>query len=98
MGLFTYRINRIAIRHAALWFISGNILFLLALIKETDFIIALGLGFLLLFIIIHIILLFILVINMLIHFKDIEEHMTATILLLLNIPLAGLYLTFLMPL
>lgn len=95
MKLFTHRINRIAVRLALFWFASGNLTFLLALIIPINQMEEFGILFLLSFIGINTILLFILLMNTLIHFKTIQEHALTILLVLLNIPIALLYFNFL---
>jgi len=88
--LFSYNINRLAVRLAAIFFILGNLICLLySFLQER--ILVLGVAFLIIYGATSIIMFFILSMNMLIHFKDILEHMTAMILFYLNVPIAIFY-------
>lgn len=88
--LFTYGINRIIVRLAALFFVIGNLVCLIYLV-EPEIITSLGIVFLIIFIVTYIIMGVILLFNILLHFKDIVEHTTVGILLFLNIPIAILW-------
>ncbi|MDB4293610.1 hypothetical protein N9954_09415 [Maribacter sp.] len=90
--LFTYRVNRIS-AYFALWcFIIGNVLFLLFLATEADIVGGTGVTFMAVLIVLTPISLLILLLNALFNLNDIRQHLTAIFMVLLNIPLAILYL------
>ena len=91
MKLFTYRINRVAVRMAGAFFALGNLICMLYLFSDVEVVIVLGISFLVIYIGSSIIMSLILLMNLLIHFKHIKEHITAMILFYLNVPIALLY-------
>jgi len=95
--LFKYKWNRVAVRIATLSFILGTMLMLTALMAENDFIITLGITFLVFYIPVTFIILLILFVNTMANFKDIHEHIMTLIIVLMNFPIALLYIYFLNP-
>jgi len=72
-------------------------LMLTALMAENDFIITLGITFLVFYIPVTFIILLILFVNTMANFKDIHEHIMTLIIVLMNFPIALLYIYFLNP-
>lgn len=97
IALFRHRWNRIAVRLATIGFFSGTLLMLTALMAENDLILTIGIVFLVLYIPITLVMLFILFINTIANLKDIHEHVMALIIVVMNFPLALLYLYFINP-
>lgn len=94
IALFKHKWNRVAVRIATISFCVGTLLMLTALIAENDLIITIGFAFLVLYIPVTLMLLFILTINSLANFKDIHEHVMTFIIVLMNFPIAVLYINF----
>lgn len=97
MVLFKHRWNRISVRIAGFSFILGTLLMLTALMAENDLILTLGIVFLVVYVPVTIVLLFILFVNALTNFRDIHEHVMTLIIVLMNFPIALLYIYFLNP-
>lgn len=95
--LFKHRWNRVAVRIASLSFLIGTVLMLTALMSTSALIITFGIVFLVLYILQTIIILFILLVNTMAHFRDIHEHVMTLIIVLMNFPIAVLYINFLNP-
>lgn len=95
--LFKHKWNRTAVRIATFSFLIGTLFMLIALMVDNDIIVTLGIVFLVLYIPVTIILLFIVLVNTLIHFKDIHEHLMTLIIVLINFPIALLYIYFINP-
>ena len=95
--LFKHRWNRVAVRIASLSFLIGTVLMLTALMSDNELIITFGIVFLVLYILQTIIILFILLVNTMAHFRDIHEHVMTLIIVLMNFPIAVLYINFLNP-
>lgn len=93
--LFTHRWNRIAVQIAIYCFCIGTIFMLLSLTITNDILVSFGITLLVLYIPITLITLFIILINTLRSYKDIQEHTMTLIIILINIPVAILYITFL---
>jgi len=70
---------------------------LTALMANNEFITTLGIVFLVLYIPVTIILLFILFVNTMAHFRDVHEHVMTFVIVLMNFPIAVLYVNFLNP-
>lgn len=92
-----HRINRIAIRLALLSFVSGSSIFLLYLATESDYIMGLGIFFIILALASNTAVFMVLFFSALVNHKELREHLTAMLLLVLNIPVAVMYLNFLFP-
>ncbi|GAB5472395.1 MAG: hypothetical protein Mars2KO_04940 [Maribacter sp.] len=97
MVLFKHRWNRISVRIACFSFFLGTLLMLIALMAENDLIRTLGIVFLVLYVPVTIVLLFILFVTALTNFRDIHEHVMTLIIVLMNFPIALVYLYFLNP-
>ncbi|MEP3211176.1 MAG: hypothetical protein ABJN95_18460 [Maribacter sp.] len=95
--LFKHRWNRVAVRIASLSFLIGTVLMLTALMSDNELIITFGIVFLVLYLLQTIIILFILLVNTMAHFRDIHEHVMTLIIVLMNFPIAVLYINFLNP-
>ncbi len=95
--LFKHRWNRVSVRIATLSFLIGTVLMLCALMATNELIITFGLVFLVLYVLVTLILLCILLVHTLVHFKDIHEHVMTFIIVLMNFPIAVLYINFLNP-
>ena len=93
--LFKHKWNRVAIRFATICFLLGTLLMLIALMAENDLILTIGIAFLVLYIPITIIILFVLFVNAITHLRDIHEQVITCIIVLLNFPIALLYINFL---
>lgn len=94
IALFKHRWNRVAVRIATLSFCVGTLLMLTELMAENDIIISISVAFLILYIPVTIILLFILLVNTMANFKDINEHVMTVIIVLMNFPIALVYSNF----
>ena len=92
--LFKYRWNRMAVRIAITSFLLGSFLMLIALMSTDDFVITCGITFLALYIPITLILLLVLLVNTLIYFRAIHEHVMTFVIVLINLPIAILYINF----
>lgn len=97
MVLFKHRWNRISVRIACFSFFLGTLLMLIALMAENDLIRTLGIVFLVLYVPVTIVLLFVLFVTALTNFRDIHEHVMTLIIVLINFPIALVYLYFLNP-
>lgn len=95
--LFKHRWNRVAVRMATACFLIGTLLMLTALMANNELIITCSLVFLVLYIPVTLIMLFILLVNTMAHFKDLQEHVMTLIIVLMNLPIALLYLHFINP-
>jgi len=93
--LFKHKWNRNAVRFSLISFALGTILMLIALMANNEIIVTIGMVFLLCYLPITLVFLFILFINTMANFKDIQEHIIAFTMILINIPIAILYLYFL---
>jgi len=94
---FKHRWNRIAVRLATITFFSGTLLMLTALMAENDLILIIGMVFLVLYIPITLVMLCILFINTITYLKDIHEHVMALIIVVMNFPIALVYIYFINP-
>lgn len=97
MELVKHRINRVAMRLALLSFVSGSIVFLLYLATQSDYVMGIGFFFLFLAFACNSGVLLVLFISALVNHRDLKEHVTAMVLVLLNIPIASLYINLLFP-
>ncbi|TMM58000.1 hypothetical protein FEE95_00810 [Maribacter algarum] len=97
IALFKHRWNRIAVRLATIGLFFGTLLMLTALMAENDLIITIGIVFLVLYIPITLVILFILFINTMANLKNIHEHVMALIIVVMNFPIALLYIYFINP-
>ncbi len=94
IAYFTHKSNRIAVQLAITCFSLGSTLFLLFLISDT-MLIWLDIIFCILYLMSNFIMVLVILIKILIHYKDFQEHFTALVILLLNIPIAILYISLL---
>ena len=94
---FKHRWNRIAVRLATIAFFFGTLLMLIALMAENDLILTIGIAFLVLYIPITLVMLFILFINTITNLKDIHEHVMALTIVVMNFPIALVYIYFINP-
>ncbi|NHF58139.1 hypothetical protein FK220_002220 [Flavobacteriaceae bacterium TP-CH-4] len=92
---FKSGLNRVALRIAQVSFAVGTLFFLIYLFAPVDPVILWGIVFLVLFFGVYAVLVMTLFINLLVHFKDFEEHLVALVLSLLNLSIAFLYLQLL---
>jgi len=97
IALFKHKWNRVAVRIATICFFLGTLLMLTALMAENDTIRSVGIAFIVLYIPVTLIILFVLFVNTIAHLKDIHEHVMTLIIVLMNFPIALLYLYFLNP-
>jgi len=97
IALFKHKWNRVAVRIAGASFIIGTLLMLIALMAQSEIIITISIVFMALYVPITIIMLFILFVNTMANFKDIHEHVMAHIIVLMNFPIASVYIYFLNP-
>lgn len=96
IAYFTCKTNRLAVKLSGICFGLGSLLFLLLLMaNDISYFAICGVIFFVLYIISNSIMLLVLLMNLLIHYKRFQEHFTAILILLLNIPVAYLYLYFL---
>jgi len=96
IAYFTCKKNRVAVKLSGICFGLGSLLFLVNLLTNNiSYFTIIGIIFLALYIISNSIMLLILFINLLIHYKKFQEHFTAIVILLLNIPVAFLFIYFL---
>lgn len=94
IALFKHKWNRIAVRIATAGFFLGTLLMLTALMANNDLIVTCGIVFLVCYIPVTLLMLFILFINTITNFKDIHEHVMTLIIVLMNFPIALLYIYF----
>ncbi len=94
MSYFKHGINRAVILLALLSFIMGSLLFLLYLVTQSSLLIAFGILFVFLSAGSNFIFLLILLMNMIVYYKNFQEHFTAMMILLINVPILGLYLFY----
>ncbi len=90
--LFTHSANRFAVQFAIGSFLVGSLLFLLYLATRSDQVLGFGLLFVVLEGIFTPFLLLYLFAHLLFRIQDIREHLYALCLVLLNVPIAFLYL------
>lgn len=95
IALFKHKWNRLAVRIAAICFFLGTIIMLAALMANNELIVTCGIVFLVLYIPVTLVMLFILLVNTIINFRDIHEHVMTLIIVLMNFPVALLYINFL---
>lgn len=89
--LFTYRLNRWA-AYFALWsFLLGTFLFFLITAIETSVVTGLGIALLVIYGILAPLTLFVLVVNALINYKDLRQHVVAFFMVLVSISISILY-------
>ena len=94
MALFKHRWNRISVRIASICFILGTLLMLVSLMADNDIIRTISFAFVLIYIPITIAISAFLFINTMINFKDLHEHVMTLIIVLMNFPIALLYINF----
>ncbi len=92
LALFKHRINRIAVIIAAVCFSIGTLLFVGYWLKPFDFLLGIGIWFVLLAFMLNSFMLLVLLINGLLHYKDYKEHFYTLFLIILNLPITGFYL------
>ncbi len=97
MKYFTHSVCRAACRLSLFCASFGSLLFLIALVSDHEIVIGTGLVFLFLASLISTLMLLILFVFALIHYKRLQEFLSAMVLLLLNLPLALLYFNLLIP-
>lgn len=97
MKYFTHRSCRVACRLSLFCTTLGSLLFLIALISEHEIVIGTGLVFLFLASMSSSLMLLVLFAFTLIHFRRLQEFLSAMVLLVLNLPLAMLYYNLLIP-
>lgn len=97
MALFKHRWNRISVRIAAVCFALGTVLMLITLMSQNDIILTIAIVLLVLYIPITIAIIFFLFVNTMINFKDLYEHVMTLIIVLMNFPIAILYLNLINP-
>ncbi|NAS11051.1 hypothetical protein [Poritiphilus flavus] len=94
---FTHRSCRAACRLSLFCATLGSLLFLVALVSDHEIVIGFGLVFLFLASLSSTLMLLLLFVFALIHFRRLQEFLSAMALLLLNLPLALLYFNLLIP-
>lgn len=94
MQLFKHRWNRISVRIAVASFITGTLLMLMALMAKNGLIVTIGLTFLVVYVPVTLITLFVMVGHAIINYKDMQEHIMTAIIVLMNLPIALLYINF----
>lgn len=95
IALFKHKWNRVAVRIATACFFLGTVMMLTALIAKTEVIVTFGIVFLVFYIPVTLVMLFVLFVNTITNFKDIHEHVMTLIIVLMNLPIALLYMYFL---
>ncbi|PRX53861.1 hypothetical protein CLV81_2251 [Flagellimonas meridianipacifica] len=95
MAYFTYKMNRVVVYCNLIYFAIGTLLFLLLLIKQSDFLIGLSMVFFVLASIVNALMLLLVFANTLLNPKDIEQHFLAFVIALFNYPIAILFIHFL---
>ncbi|MEE9361489.1 MAG: hypothetical protein V3U92_02715 [Cellulophaga sp.] len=90
---FTYRINKIAIYISIVTFSSGFLLFLLDLFIASENILSVEIIFVLIAMGVNSILVLVLLLNTIIHIRDLQQHMFTILIVLLNLPIATFLLT-----
>ena len=97
IALFKHKWNRVAVRFVTVCFFFGTLLMLTALMAENDIILNISIAFLIFYVPVTLILLFVLFITTITHLKDIHEHVMTLIIVLMNFPIALVYIYFLNP-
>lgn len=87
MNLFTHSINRFALKTAALTAGLGILQTLVLAIVENEILIIMACVYVLCAFIIHAIILLLVLVNGVINYKQLQEHIITLFVLLLNIPL-----------
>ncbi|MGB6153417.1 MAG: hypothetical protein WBG48_15665 [Pricia sp.] len=95
MDYFTHRIDRIAVRSALGCFLFGTVLFLTLLTGQLNIIEGLAIAFLIFAVGANTILVLIVAVTCLVYPKEVEQHISAMVLMLLNYPIARFYIQFL---
>ncbi len=93
--LFTYSINRNGALFAQWSFVLSTIWFLLYLATGVEGLLGLGIGLLVLFVVLSPISLAILIVNALVHYRDIKQHVIAIFMVLVSTSIIILYITLL---
>ena len=93
--LFTYRINSNGALFAQWSFVLSTIWFLLYLATGVEGLLGLGIGLLILFVVLSPISLAILIVNALVHYRDIKQHVIAIFMVLVSTSIIILYITLL---
>lgn len=93
--LFKHYWNRVATLLALTCFSIGTLFMMISLMITNEFLLTFGITLLVLYVPITLITLFTLLVNTLVNFKDIQEHVMTLIIVLLNIPIALAYINFL---
>tara|TARA_R110002167_G_scaffold94258_38_gene251852 strand:+ start:1561 stop:1860 length:300 start_codon:yes stop_codon:yes gene_type:complete len=88
---FTYRNNLVAAYFAVICFAVGNLIFLLLLASRADVVVVLAIVFALLWAILTPFATLFLLVNLLFNIKDIQEHVAAIFMVVMNVPIAILY-------
>lgn len=92
---FTYRINYFAVLIAAGSFILGTLCLLLFKTSGDTGFIGIGYCYTLIAVLVNTVMLCIVLVNAFMHYRDYPEHLKTIIVMLLNIPVVGLYLEML---
>ncbi|MFK7812524.1 MAG: hypothetical protein AB8B59_08520 [Maribacter sp.] len=88
---FKYPINYIAVCIAAISFLIGSILLLFFKITDDFMLAVIGYYYVILAAVFNGFIVFLLLINSMLHLKDFKEHLISIGLVLLNIPIANFY-------
>ena len=92
IAFFKNRLNHGAVRIMHTSFLIGSFIFLGYLAYPVDAMLFFGVGIWVLFNVIHVLLIAILFLNTLIHYRDYEENLTALIIAAVNVALSLLYI------
>ncbi len=92
MAYFKHYPTRMAARSAAWSAALGTLLFLVALATGPEALVGPGLAFILVASFLNTLVLLVLFVSALIHYREIQEFASAIVLLMLNLPLALLYI------
>ncbi|MEK6154599.1 hypothetical protein WIW50_15120 [Flavobacteriaceae bacterium 3-367] len=91
MKYFKHRMDRVAV-HMALWsFVGGSGLLFAYLVLPNEFLLVLGMIYVGIALLVNAIMFVSTLLHALVHYRDLQQHLLALLLLLLNLPIAYLY-------
>ena len=93
VSFFTYPINRFGIRLAIISFSIGTVLFLLHLAITAEITLTIGFVYVLLALGVNSITFLFILLHAVFTYKDIKEHSIVILVMLVNLPIAYLYLS-----
>lgn len=91
MSYFKHHMDRVAV-HMALWsFVGGSALLLAYLVLPSEFLLALGMLYVGIALLVNAIMFISTLLHAMVHYRELQQHLLALLLLLLNLPIAYLY-------